>query len=345
MKKYVFLFLIIASCGKQNEKFIPRDFSTVAIEELYNDSVSIRAITLMQGNLAFAGSDNTYGIYNSDTKTIRASKMEYDSLNIQFRAVAATNTDFYMLSVANPALLFKTGDSGQMELVYKEEHEKVFYDSMAFWNDMEGIAMGDPTDRCISIIITRDGGKTWNKLSCDKLPETIEGEAAFAASDTNIKVLGDKTWIVTGGEQSRVFFSPDKGNTWEVFETPIVKGATKGIYSVDFYDENNGVVIGGDYTKPNDSLANKAVTKDGGRTWRLIADGQSPGYRSCVQYVPGGETKEMVAIGFKGIDYSKDGGDTWKHLSDEGFYTIRFLNDSVAYAAGNNKIAKLVFRE
>ena len=51
----------------------------------------------------------------------------------------------------------------------------------------------------------------------------------------------------------------------------------------------------------------------------------------------------MVTIGFKGIDYSKDSGESWRHLSDEGFYSVRFLNDSVAYAAGIGRIAKLTF--
>ena len=45
-----------------------------------------------------------------------------------------------------------------------------------------------------------------------------------------------------------------------------------------------------------------------------------------------------------GIDYSSDSGMTWKHFSDEGYYTVRFLNDTTAYAAGNGKISKLYFK-
>jgi photosystem II stability/assembly factor-like uncharacterized protein len=216
---------------------------------------------------------------------------------------------------------------------------------MDFWNDQEGIAIGDPTDDCMSIIITRDGGETWTKLSCDDLPKAKEGEAAFAASDTNISIVGDHTWVATGGKTSRILYSPDKGKTWDVFETPIVQGKeTTGMYSIDFYDENNGFAIGGDYTKPNDTLNNKIKTTDGGKTWQVVANGKGPGYRSCVQYIPNSNAKELVAIGFKGIDYSNDSGETWKHLSDEGFYTIRFLNDSVAYAAGKGRVSKLTFR-
>ena len=39
-----------------------------------------------------------------------------------------------------------------MQLVYKEQNEKVFYDAMAFWNDEEGMAIGDPVENCMSII-------------------------------------------------------------------------------------------------------------------------------------------------------------------------------------------------
>ncbi|MGB6268364.1 MAG: oxidoreductase, partial [Olleya sp.] len=105
-----------------------------------------------------------------------------------------------------------------------------------------------------------------------------------------------------------------------------------------------GFAIGGDYTKPEDNAANKIITSDGGKTWQLIGQNQNPGYRSCVQYVPNGNARQLVAIGFKGIDYTNDAGNTWTHLSDEGFYTLRFLNDSVAYAAGNGRISKLTFK-
>ncbi|WP_335964498.1 oxidoreductase [Galbibacter sp. PAP.153] len=344
MKKLIVIFglLLLFSCA--NEEFEPHQYSKVTVEDVYTDSISIRAITMMQGNVGFAGSKNTFGIYNTGAGKVVTQKIKQDSLDIEFRAVASTSTDFYMLSVANPALLYKTGNRGKMELVYQEDNEKVFYDAMRFWNDQEGIAMGDPTNGCLSIIITRDGGNTWNKLACEALPDGSNAEAAFAASNTNIAIVGNNTWIATGGKKARIFYSPDKAKTWQVFETPIVQGEpTQGIYSVDFYDEMNGFVIGGDYTQPENNKANKAVTNDGGKTWKLVGEGQEPGYRSCVQYLPGREAKELVTVGFKGISFSNDGGQTWKQLSNEAFYTIRFVNDSIAYAAGNGRISKLRF--
>lgn len=338
------VFVIIVSC-KTEESLVPRDLSTVEIHTILEDSsLSIRAIEILKDeNLAFAANNSSYGIYNVKSKTWRTGVIIKDSLELQFRAVAATTTDFFMLSIGNPALLYKTTEQG-MSLVYKEEHETVFYDAMNFWNDQEGIAIGDPTDDCMSIIITRDGGKTWNKIVCSDLPHSKDGEAAFAASNTNITIVGDHTWVATGGNSSRVLYSHDKGLSWEAYDTPIVQGeSTTGMYSIDFYDELNGFAIGGDYLNSEDSSANKIMSSDGGKTWTVIGAGEDPNYRSCIQYIPNRQGQELVAVGFNGIDYSNDSGYTWKHLSDEGFYTIRFLNDSLAYAAGKGRVSKLKF--
>lgn len=337
----VFLF----SCGKK-ETFKPRNFSKVEIEILLKDSLlSIRAIDIMNDkSLAFAANNGVFGLFNNQTQSWKTSIQKHDTLDLHFRSAAHTETDFFILSIDNPALLYKTGDKGIMELVYMEEGEGVFYDSMNFWNNDEGIAVGDSTDGCLSVIITRDGGNTWTKLSCDVLPKGLDNEGAFAASNTNIVIIGDYTWVAT--TEGRVYYSSDKGSTWEVINTPIVKEKdTEGIYSMDFNDALDGFAIGGDYTNPDDNAANKIRTSDGGKTWELVAQNENPGYRSCVQYIPNRNGKELVATGFKGIDYSNDSGSTWKHISDEGFYTIRFLNDSIAYAAGAGRVAKLTFKE
>ncbi|MEM6717846.1 MAG: YCF48-related protein [Bacteroidota bacterium] len=339
-----FLFILLFSC-KEAGKSTP--FSTVEITPILNDSISIRAIAITPENdLVYGGNKTTIAHYNATTKkhTNLLKGTVPDYLDVSFRAVAHVNGTTFGISIENPALLYKITKDGTLNLVYTEVHEKVFYDAIAFWNENEGIAMGDPTDDCISIIITRDGGNTWQKLSCEQLPKAKEGEAAFAASNTNIAIVGDETWIATGGKASRILYSADKGKTWTVYETPIVQGIeTTGIYSIDFYDANNGFAIGGDYSKAYVNEANKIRTSDGGKTWELVAQNQNPGYRSCVQYVPNSDAKALVAVGFKGIDYSNDAGNTWKHLSDEGFYTIKFINDSTAYAAGKYRIAKLLF--
>lgn len=331
--------LCLFSCGSKDQ-FKSRDITKVEINILLEDSLmNIRAIEIFGDRVeGFSSIGKNYVIFPKENDTL----FQFEAIGGEnTRSIALTNKAAFNLSTGTPAKLYNRG-----MLVYYENHNKAFYDSMDFWNDEEGIAIGDPTEDCMSIIITRDGGETWNKISCDSLPKVKEGEAAFAASDTNIAIVGDHTWVATGGKTSRVMYSPDKGKTWEIYDTPIIQGLeTTGIYSIDFYDEFNGFAIGGDYTQPDDNSANKIRTNDGGKTWELVAQNENPGYRSCVQYIPGRAGKELIAIGFKGIDYSNDSGSTWKHLSDEGYYTIRFLNDSIAYAAGKGRISRLIFRE
>jgi len=338
------LFISVVMCAIFSCKNVKtqqiNDFTEVEFEIILQDSLlNVRALEINRGNVVIATSDGrTLMMKESSNEFIDLFKR--DTVHKpNFRALACTTNSVFTISIANPGLLYKNG-----VLVYKEEHEKTFYDSIEFWNDNEGIAIGDQTDGCMSIIITRDGGNTWDKQSCEISPKVIEGEAAFAASDSNISIVGDHTWVATGGKASRILYSPNKGKTWQVYETPVVQGTeSSGIYSIDFYDEKIGFAIGGDYTQPTANIQNKMKTIDGGKTWELVADGQKPGYRSSVQFVPNSKGKALVAVGFNGIDYSKNFGDTWKHLSDEGYYTIRFLSDSIAYAAGNGRVSKLKF--
>ena len=336
--KFFLISVCFFSCSKNEFKIQNLEIQPILIDS----TINIRALEI-DNNKVFSAS-STGSIYSFDaynSKVISQLQYSFDSIvKPNFRALAVKNENVFAISIGNPALLFKNG-----KVVYKEIHPKVFYDSMEFWNENEGIAVGDFTENCISIIITRDGGNTWNKLDCTVFNQIIEGEGFFAASDTNISIIGNKTWIASGGKNSRVYFSNDKGRTWEIFNTPVLQGeSTTGIFSMDFYDQNNGYAIGGDYTKPEIDSLNKIFTVDGGKTWKTIADNMSPGYRSCIQYFPNSKGKKILVVGYNGVDYSSDYGNTWRNLSNESYYTFRFLNDSVAFAAGKGKISKFVFK-
>ncbi|WP_432411411.1 oxidoreductase [Rasiella sp. SM2506] len=345
--RILYLLLAVAltvSCSSESEN----TFTSVQIEPVFTDSLSIRAITPLDENAVwFAANNGRVGLI--DHNIPKLATIHYEDSILAFRSIAKTNKAVFVLSISNPAVLYKIGvnnrEATNIEEVYVEESPTVFYDAMAFWDDKEGIAMGDPTDGCLSIIITRNGGNTWTKIPCDKLPKTEKGEAAFAASNSNIALHGNHAWIVSGGKRARIFHSGDKGATWEVFETPIIQGkAMTGIYSVDFFDETTGVIFGGNWEDQAFNEGNKAITKDGGKTWKLISNGKGPGYRSSVRFVPGSNGKGIVAVGSPGISYSPDQGETWSALSSEGFYAIEFVNDTLAFASGRNKISKLIFK-
>ena len=87
--------------------------------------------------------------------------------------------------------------------------------------------------------------------------------------------------------------------------------------------------------------ANKAVTTDGGKTWTLIADNENPNYKSCVQYVPNTNGQEVFAVGKTGISFSNNGGITWKEVSKDAYYAIKFLDKNTAWLSGHEKVGKL----
>ena len=88
------------------------------------------------------------------------------------------------------------------------------------------------------------------------------------------------------------------------------------------------------------------MTFDGGKTWKLIAENSGFGYASCIQFVPQSNGKQLVSVGTSGLYHSANGGDTWKQLSaDKTLYTIRFLDESTAFAAGKDKIIRIQFKK
>ena len=352
MKSKIYILLLLAvvfSCKSSKENNLnstQNNFTTVKIDTLFQDKISIRAILVDKNKIWYAADKNRFGSYDLISKSKSEQIITKDTLRMEFRSIAQTSDYIFIINVGNPAVLYRfSKKTNEQKIVYQETDPKVFYDSMQFWNNQEGIAIGDPTSNCLSVIITRDGGNSWKKLSCDNLPKIEDGEAAFAASNTNIIVKNNKTWIVSGGKKSRVFYSSDKGNSWQVFETPIVQGeAMTGIFTADFYDEKTGIIAGGNYEKLNQNFGNKATTIDGGKTWKLIAENQGFGYASCIQYVPNSNGNQLVCVGASGIYCSNDKGENWLKLSDDkDLFTIRFINKNSAIAAGRNKVVKLDF--
>lgn len=347
MNKTILLLSPFFFCLSCQNKHIPRTIESIHIKEFTVDSSSIRSIQVLNhSSVYYAGSKGNIGFtLDQGNSWTKESVIYQDSIIPHFRSIASNGKDIFALSIGSPALLYKISGK-KIDLVYSENHQKVFYDALAFFADgIHGIGVGDPTEDCPSIIVTQDGGNSWTKLSCDQLPTFEEGEAFFAASNTNIKIIDQTIWMASGGKKSRVFVSQDYGNSWVQYTTPIIQGkGSQGIYSIDFTDKHNGFIVGGDYSQPLDNKANKAVTSDGGKTWKLVGVGKNPNYKSCVQYVPNTNGQEVFAVGITGISYSNDRGHTWKEVSKEAYYAIQFVDKNTAWLSGNNKIGKLILK-
>jgi len=307
-------------------------------------NTSIRAIEVVNDSTVwFAGSNGKYGRIINDI--VEIDSVRHEGRFPHFRSIAFNGKHIFLLSIEDPALLYKIDPSlplGNAALVYKESHAKVFYDSMRFLDRDHGMAIGDPVENCLSVIQTTDAGEHWTKLSCDLLPEVHEGEAAFAASNTNLALIGNKIWIATGGKKARVLSAERPYEQWTSTETPIVQGdQMTGIFTIDFYDKNLGIIMGGNWNDKKNGSRSKAISHDGGQTWKLTGTDEVPGFISCVQFVPGKSGKEILAVSTEGIYFSDDMAGTWVKIDNKGYYSLRFADAKTFWCSGDQEIVKI----
>jgi photosystem II stability/assembly factor-like uncharacterized protein len=265
---------------------------------------------------------------------------------LDFRDVEGFGESAAYLLSAGPgekSRIYKTTDGGKTWMLqFKNPDREAFLDAIAFWNETNGIALGDPVRGQFQLIATDDGGTNWKPLSAKSLPAALPNEGAFAASGTCLVTRGQNdVWFCTGAAKTaRVFHSSDRGQSWTASDTPLVAGAASaGIFSIAFRDANHGLIVGGDYRKPNERGATAAITSDGGVTWTLI-DRAMP-YRSCVAWAK----DRWIAVGTSGSDCSLDDGATWKPLDHENYNSVASTPTGDVWAVGpRGRIAKLGIR-
>jgi photosystem II stability/assembly factor-like uncharacterized protein len=307
----------------------------------------LRGVSALSDHVAWAsGSGSTVLRTEDGGQTWRRLTVTADRLD--FRDIDAVGPrTAYVLSIGNgpDSRIYKTTDAGaRWDLQFTNPDPKAFYDAMSFWDARHGVAVSDSVDGQFVVLTTADGGGTWDRVPAARLPPALPNEGCFAASGTNVAVVGrDRVWIGTGAaEFARVLRSVDGGRTWRVATTPIAAGPSAGIYSVAFRDALHGVVVGGDYAKEREAVDNVAVTSDGGLTWTLAAGHGVGGFRSVVAHVPGTPTT-WLAVGPSGADLSTDDGRSWTPIEGPGFDAFSFAPDGhVGWGTGSRgRIARL----
>lgn len=330
------------------------------VEQSSGVSVRLRGVSAVSSTVAWAsGMGGTYLRTTDGGKTWRAGIVP-GAEGLDFRDVDAFDADTaYLLSIGEgeKSKIYKTTDGGlHWSLQFQNRRAGAFFDCMAFWDRMRGVAVSDPVDGRFIVVKTEDGGGTWKETDALRMPLAQTGEGAFAASGTCVTVEGaSNVWFGTGGPSGgRVFRSSDGGRSWNVSAAPLAKGKSAGVFSLMFLDAQHGVAVGGDYTKEQTAEGNAAVTSDGGATWQAVGDRRPNGYRSCVAMMRGTRrrspaaggtsgTEYLVAVGPSGTDYSGDGGRTWTALGARGFDSVSVARGlRVAWGVGEGgRIARL----
>ncbi|WP_027386549.1 WD40/YVTN/BNR-like repeat-containing protein [Chryseobacterium gregarium] len=309
-----------------------------SFEKIFNDKISIRAIELHDGKIWYTGTDSKFGFVDLK-KPENRKQVQLSEKKLQFRTLAQDKNFFYAINIESPAEFFKISKKDlTAEIVFSDTVKTAFYDALHFVNAQYAFAFSDAgTDNKLKLAKFKKGkwGIHKNNITLNK------GEAAFAASNTNIASTKNYLWIATGGKASRILRLNLKKGDFEVFNTPFVQGeSSQGIYSIDFSDNRFGIAVGGDYTKQEANINNIATTNDAGETWLVQASGQNAGYTTCVKIKPGSKGKEIISVGDQHISYSSDSGKTWKKISDEkGFFVCGWIDGNTVVFAGKDKIS------
>jgi len=240
-----------------------------------------------------------------------------------------------IMGIDCPARILKTTDGGNTWMVMYEDTTKgMFLDAMEFQNDKSGIVIGDPISGTGFIAKLTDN--VWKPNTMQRRPPLDSGEAFFASSGTNIRILDKHDYVaITGGIHSNLLIDDKK------IKLPLLQGKeSTGANSIAVKDTNTFMIVGGDFMQKDSTAGNYCYTNDKGKTW-IFSQEPPTGYRSSVEYL--GKSK-WITCGLNGVDSTTDDGLHFRRISDEGFHVCRKAKNGTAvfFAGGKGRIGKLV---
>ncbi len=335
----VFGYAAALGCGENQPRPPAQPQPTLTPQSSGTDQL-LQAVSAVDESVVWvSGHGGTYA-RTTDGGTTWEAGMVPDADTLQFRDVHAVDAQTAYLLGAGPSdmsRIYKTTDAGSTwDLQWVNPDPDGFYDCLDFWDRDRGAAYGDEVDGQLSIIVTGDGGATWERVAPDRLPPALEGEGGFAASGLCLVTGADGVgWIATGAaDTARVLRTDDYGRTWTVAVTPLVAGGAAGLTAVSFRDDRHGIALGGDIGAPEDYSDNVAVTDDGGRTWTLAGRPQISGAFYGGLYVPGIDRPWVVGVGPAGADYSIDNGQAWVSLDTLNYWGVGFASPTAGWLVG-----------
>ncbi|HEX5234276.1 MAG TPA: hypothetical protein VFW25_02990 [Silvibacterium sp.] len=322
-------------------------------------TAGLRGIHSVGGGVAWAsGTDGTVLRTEDGGYMWQRCAMPPGAEKLDFRGVWAWDENTAMVMSSGPgeqSRIYKTTDGcSHWTLLFTNPDKGGFWDAFQCFDLNTCYMLGDPVQHEFQLWHTEDGGLHW-LLEHGRSPQAESAlQSAFAASNSSLS-LGVGTVFEplfgSGGKAGAYFYrsmgivacsddcpehnSPAQYDVWQKTQVPTAGGsASSGIFSLAFRDENHGIAVGGDYTRPNDPAGTAAWTSDGGQRW-TAATKPPRGYRSAIAW--DSSAKAWIAAGTNGSDISYDEGKTWAPLDDGNWNAL-----SLPWVVGpQGRIAKL----
>jgi photosystem II stability/assembly factor-like uncharacterized protein len=257
---------------------------------------------------------------------------------LMFRDVDARSAKVAQVLAIGPGELsriYRTVDGGRTWTeTFRNTEPAAFYNCMDFYpGGRRGLAVSDPVDGRFRILATSDGGRSWEVLPDDGMPDST-GEYNFSASGDCLVIRGRHAYFGSGGTAARVFHSSDRGLTWTAADSTIPPGEAAGVFGLAFRTPRHGIAVGGDFAAPSHGTDASAYTRDGA-TWTNGGDLSVLGEDAA--WLPGAR-RAVLAVGeggdAAGTLLSRDGGRTWRLVSDIGYHSLDCTRDRSCWAAG-----------
>jgi len=302
---------------------------------------AIMAVAAQSPGLLVAGGMMGQIATSSDTgKTWSISRVQANDSS-HFRAVALPEKGaVFAVSAGQPALIYKSVDTGlTWRITHRDSTGMAFLDALHFFNGVKGMVYGDAIEGASHFLITEDSGESWRRLPEVAFNPPHADDHGFAASNSLISSFGRRVWVASS---DALWHSSNYGDTWT--QTPLPHpeswdtAEVAGWMGVQFYDENRGVMVGGDWNQPSNSTGTVLIYNG---EWSQCV--QCPGHVADALYVPGMGGGVLLAAGQSGIWQSVDGGINWSLILDEPVYTLssNALGD-VLIASSKNQVHRLV---